>query len=62
MCNCKLTPLQRTERKIQYWGWNKLANSDLKVLDNFIYSVLQLTPSTMEERQSLYSQAKNTTK
>lgn len=58
-CSCKTTPLQRTERKIQYWGWPGLAPSDLKVIDNFIFSKLEQYPSTMEERQHLYSVAKS---
>jgi|DEB0MinimDraft_4_1074332.scaffolds.fasta_scaffold07686_9 hypothetical protein len=58
-CSCKTTPLQRTERKIQYWGWQGLAPSDLKVIDNFIMEYLQVVPSSNEERQTLYSQAKN---
>jgi len=56
-CNCKTTPLQRTERKIQYWGWQGLAPSDLKVLDNFIFSKLNVYPNN-ENRQHLYSEAK----
>jgi len=58
-CSCKTTPLQRTERKIQYWGWAGLAPSDIKVIDNFIMEYLQVVPTSMEERQSFYSTAKN---
>ena len=58
-CNCKNTPLQRTEKKIQYWGWAGLAPSDLKVIDNFIMEYLKVVPTDMEERQLLYSSAKN---
>jgi len=57
-CSCKKTPLERTERKIQYWGWDKLAPSDIKVIDNFIFSKLEQSPSTMDERINLYSIAK----
>jgi len=58
-CSCKQTPLQRTERKIQYWGWGGLAPSDLKVLDNFIFSKLGVYPTSDEERQTYYSQSKS---
>jgi len=57
-CNCKTTPLQRTERKIQYWGWAGLAPSDIKVIDNFIMEYLQVVPTNDEERQAFYSRAK----
>jgi len=58
-CSCKQSPLERTERKIQYWGWQKLAPSDIRVVDNFIFSKLEKYPNSMEERISFYGEAKS---
>ena len=57
-CSCKKTPLQRVERKIQYWGWEGLAPSDIKVVDSYIQSVFKVLPTTDEERKIFYTRAK----
>jgi hypothetical protein len=57
-CSCKKTPLQRTETKIQYWGWASLAPSDIRVIDNFIMEYLQVVPTSQEERELFYGRAK----
>lgn len=58
MCSCKQTKLQRVEKKIQYWGWSKLAPSDLAELDKFILEKLKVQPTNDEERQLFYTRAK----
>lgn len=58
MCNCRQTPLQKVERQIQTSGWARLAGSQMTIIDQFIFSMLGVYPSTNEERPDLYSQAK----
>ena len=57
-CGCKASPIKRVEIRITSVGWNKLMRSELAVVDSFIFQKLNVSPSTMEERISLYTQAK----
>lgn len=57
-CGCKGTPLQRVEIRITSVGWNKLMRSELAVVDSFIFQKLNVKPTSMEERITLYTQAK----
>jgi hypothetical protein len=59
MCSCKQSPLQKVEMRLSIKGWNKLANSELKLIDQFIFTKLGLSPSTQEDRVELYGRAKS---
>ena len=58
MCSCKMTPLQKVERRIQAGGFDRLAPSELVILDQFIFGKLGIQPSNMEERKDLYGRAR----
>ncbi len=58
MCSCKLTPLQRVEKRIQSSGWTRLANSELGLVDIFIQQKLGSYPQTPSERIEMYNRAK----
>jgi hypothetical protein len=58
MCSCKMTPLQRVEKRIQSVGWTRLANSELGLVDIFIQQKLGEYPSSPSERIEMYSRAK----
>lgn len=57
-CGCKKTPLMRIEARMVGSGWAKLANSELGVIDAFIFDKLGLYPNGMAERISMYGDAK----
>ena len=59
MCSCKQTPLQKVEMRLSVKGWNGIANSELRLIDQFIYQKLGVMPSTQEERVELYGRAKH---
>lgn len=59
MCNCRQGPLERTERYIRTNGWSKMVGSQMEVIDEFIFNMLGVRPSTNEERPDLYGQAKS---
>lgn len=58
MCSCKRTPLTRVESRIQARGWTNLMPSEVAVIDAFIYEKLNVYPTSMSERISLYTDAK----
>lgn len=60
MCSCKMTPLQKVEGRIASRGWGNIANSELRLIDQFIYTKLGVMPSTQEERLEMYGRAKTT--
>jgi hypothetical protein len=59
MCNCKNTPLQKVEGRIASRGWGSIANSELKLIDQFILLKLGLVPSNPQERIDMYGNAKS---
>jgi hypothetical protein len=59
MCNCKRSPFQRVEARIQSRGWSVLSASENALIDAFIHNKLNQYPQSVEERISLYIQAKN---
>ena len=58
MCSCKMTPLQRVEKRIQSGGWTRLANSELGLIDIFIQQKLSEYPNSPSERLEMYNRAK----
>lgn len=58
MCSCKQTPLQKVEARIASRGWGNIANSELRLIDEFIFTKLGVRPSTQQERIDLYGAAK----
>lgn len=58
MCSCKQTPLQKVEARIASRGWGNIANSELRLIDEFIFTKLGVRPSTQEERIEKYGAAK----
>lgn len=60
MCSCKLSPLEKVDKRIQVVGWNRLALSEFKLIDNFIFDKIGERPNTPDERIALYGRAKNT--
>jgi hypothetical protein len=59
MCSCKHTPLQKVEARIASRGWGSIANSELKLIDQFILLKLGVVPSTLQERIDMYGNAKS---
>lgn len=59
MCSCKNTPLQKVEGRIASRGWGNIANSELRLIDEFIFTKLGLRPSTQQERIDMYGTAKS---
>jgi hypothetical protein len=59
MCSCKNTPLQKVEGRIASRGWGNIANSELRLIDEFIFSKLGVRPSSPEERIEMYGTAKS---
>jgi len=53
-----MTPLQKVERRIQAGGFDRLAPSELVILDQFIFGKIGIQPSNMEQRKELYGRAK----
>jgi len=60
MCSCKKNPLQKVEGRIASRGWGSIANSELRLIDEFIFSKLGVRPSTQQERIDMYGNAKST--
>jgi hypothetical protein len=58
VCSCKQNPLQKVEGRIASRGWAQIANSELRLIDQFIFSKLGVLPSTQEERIEMYGRAK----
>jgi len=58
MCSCKQTPLQKVEARIASRGWGYIANSELRLIDQFIYTKLGVRPTSQEERIEMYGRAK----
>jgi hypothetical protein len=59
MCSCKQSPLQKVESRLASRGWGQIANSELRLIDQFIFSKLGVLPSTQEERIEMYGTAKS---
>lgn len=59
MCSCKQTPLQKVEARVASRGWSYIANSELKLIDEFIFQKLGDRPSNMEQRIEMYGTAKS---
>jgi hypothetical protein len=59
MCSCKNTPLQKVEARIASRGWNYIANSELKLIDEFIFQKINDRPANMEQRIEMYGNAKS---
>jgi hypothetical protein len=59
MCSCKNTPLQKVEGRIASRGWGNIANSELRLIDEFIFTKLGVRPSTQQERIDMYGTAKS---
>ena len=60
MCSCKNTPLQKVEGRIASRGWGSIANSELRLIDEFIFTKLGIRPFTAQERIDMYGNAKST--
>lgn len=60
MCSCKNTPLQKVEGRIASRGWGSIANSELRIIDEFVFTKLGVRPSTQQERIDMYGNAKST--
>lgn len=60
MCSCKQNPLQKVEGRIASRGWNSIANSELRLIDQFIFTKLNEIPSNQQERIEMYGRAKTT--
>ena len=60
MCSCKQNPLQKVEGRIGSRGWGSIANSELRLIDEFIFSKLGVRPTTQQERIDMYGNAKST--
>ena len=54
-----MTPLQKVERRLTSSGCSRLANSELAIVDDFIFSKLGVRPSSQEDRQNKYGDAKS---
>jgi hypothetical protein len=59
-CGCKLSPLEKVDKRIQVVGFNRLALSEIKLIDNFIMNKLGQSPTTPQDRIDLYGRAKQT--
>jgi hypothetical protein len=60
MCSCKQNPLQKVESRIASRGWGHIANSELRLIDQFIFTKLNERPGSQEERIEMYGRAKTT--
>lgn len=58
MCSCKLSPLEKLERKLATRSWSKLYPSETAIIDAFIFDKLSVYPTTQDERYDLYRKAK----
>ena len=59
MCSCKQTPLQKVEARIASRGWHYIANSELRLIDEFIFQSIGERPGDMEQRIEMYGRAKS---
>jgi hypothetical protein len=59
MCSCKQSPLQKVEGRLASRGWGNIANSELRLIDEFIFTKLGVRPSTQQERIDMYGTAKS---
>lgn len=59
-CGCKLSPLEKVDKRIQSVGFGRLAVSEVRLIDNFIKDKLGLIPQSNQERIDLYGRAKQT--
>lgn len=59
-CGCKQNPLQKVEGRIGSRGWGSIANSELRLIDEFIFSKLGVRPTNQQERIDMYGTAKST--
>jgi hypothetical protein len=59
-CGCKLSPLEKVDKRIQAVGFNRLAVSEIRLIDNLIMAKLGVSPTTAQERIELYGRAKQT--
>jgi hypothetical protein len=59
MCSCKQSPLQKVESRLASRGWGNIANSELRLIDEFIFSKLGVRPSSSQERIDMYGNAKS---
>jgi hypothetical protein len=59
MCSCKQSPLQKVESRLASRGWGHIANSELRLIDEFIFTKLGVRPSTQQERIDMYGTAKS---
>jgi hypothetical protein len=60
MCSCKQSPLQKVESRLASRGWGNIANSELRLIDEFIFTKLGVRPGSQEERIEMYGRAKTT--
>jgi hypothetical protein len=58
-CGCKLSPLDKVDKRLQSSGWNRLTLSEFKLIDNFINEKLGTRPNTPDERIDMYGRAKS---
>jgi hypothetical protein len=47
------------EARIASRGWNYIANSEIKLIDEFIFQKIGNRPGNMEERMNMYGTAKS---
>jgi len=59
-CGCKLSPLEKVDKRIQSVGFGRLAVSEIRLIDNLIKDKLGLMPTSQQERIDLYGRAKQT--
>jgi hypothetical protein len=56
-CACN-DPIKKLEARVISRGFERMSNSDIKLMDNYIHSKLAVYPTSMAERKDLFSQAK----
>ena len=56
-CSCN-NPIKKMEARVMSRGFERMSNSDILMMDNYIYSKLGVRPTSIDERKTLYAQAK----
>jgi len=56
-CSCS-DPIKKMEARVLSRGFEKMSNSDIRLMDNYIYDKLGVRPTTIDERKNLYAEAK----
>ena len=56
-CSCN-DPIKKMEARVMSRGFEAMSNSDIRMMDNYIYSKLEVRPTSIQERKDLFAQAK----